>query len=393
MYFKQASTFIGQNILQFGVSMDNWMILTKFSILIFCIIKYGVLDTKNVVTIILCMLCYVCITMLYYIFKNNWFKNITIIITIILLISASYYLDLFFILFVPVSIFEMAGRFKISLIAPITFVTIIIATIYDKILPEYILTALLSCQVYLLSNKIYYRMEIITKENDVLREKNHLLSGRLNKDSEYGNQLKHLSQLEERNKIAQEIHDRVGHTISGSLMLLEATKLIMTKDKEKAELMVQNAIDKLREGMESIRATLRNIKPATEQIGINRLKLLLDEFALDNQIKTSMVYKGNLGTISYLYWKIMNENIGEALTNALKYSRATSISLNIEVLNKFVKLEIKDNGVGTLKVVKGLGIKGIEERTGIVGGKVIIDGSNGFSIITLLPQEEGKNAD
>lgn len=185
--------------------------------------------------------------------------------------------------------------------------------------------------------------------------------------------------------MAQEIHDRVGHAISGSLMQLEAARLLMEKDRVKAGEIIQNVINILREGMENIRATLRNIKPPAEQLGINRVKLVLDEFTVNNRIKTTLMYQGNMEQISPIQWKVIHDNINEALTNALKYSQASTIFINIEVLNTFIKSEIRDNGTGAFTVKKGLGINGMEERSGIIGGKVIIDGSKGFSVITLLP--------
>jgi len=52
-----------------------------------------------------------------------------------------------------------------------------------------------------------------------------------------------------------------------------------------------------------------------------------------------------------------------------------------------VKAEVSDNGHGAFIVKKGLGICGMEERSGRIGGKVVVDGSKGFSVITLLPME------
>jgi signal transduction histidine kinase len=77
----------------------------------------------------------------------------------------------------------------------------------------------------------------------------------------------------------------------------------------------------------------------------------------------------------------------EALTNSLKHSSATVIKVKIEVMSKLVKMEVRDNGKGEAAVKKGMGLSGMEERAGAAGGKLIIDGSDGFSVITLLPVE------
>ena len=213
------------------------------------------------------------------------------------------------------------------------------------------------------------------------------LSARLSAGTEYEAQLRYLSQIEERNTLAQKIHDEVGHTLAGSIIQLEAVGLIMENDTARAGEMVRNVTENLKKGMESIRSTLRAIKPASEQLGINRLKLILEEFTLNNRIETELSYEGRLDVITHIQWGILTDNMREALTNSLKHSAASAIRVKIEVMSKVIKMEVRDDGRGEAAVKKGMGIAGMEERTGAAGGKLIIDGSDGFSVITLLPLE------
>ena len=69
----------------------------------------------------------------------------------------------------------------------------------------------------------------------------------------------------------------------------------------------------------------------------------------------------------------------------MKYSKATKVTINIVILNKVIKLEVKDDGVGCSTIIKGLGISGMDERVGNEGGKLIVDGSQGFSVISIIP--------
>lgn len=92
------------------------------------------------------------------------------------------------------------------------------------------------------------------------------------------------------------------------------------------------------------------MKPPTEQIGIHRMKLFIEEFAGKHDVNIPFVYKGNLDMISPIQWKIIGENVMEALTNAMKYADATVISIDIHVLNKMVKVQVKDNGKGAVLV-------------------------------------------
>ncbi|MNJ58503.1 sensory histidine kinase UhpB [compost metagenome] len=67
------------------------------------------------------------------------------------------------------------------------------------------------------------------------------------------------------------------------------------------------------------------------------------------------------------------------------------VSIHIQVLNTIIKVVISDNGKGARKVIKGLGIIGMEERAAVVNGTVIVDGSQGFSVTTLIPYENPNN--
>ncbi|WP_053242534.1 ATP-binding protein [Clostridium sp. DMHC 10] len=124
-------------------------------------------------------------------------------------------------------------------------------------------------------------------------------------------------------------------------------------------------------------------------MGINKIKIALDEFSVDNGISSNLVYIGMMNKITHIQWKVIYDNLEEALTNVLKYSKAAQVTVKIDVLSKFVKVEIKDNGVGAKSIKKSLGIMGMEERCSKLHGKVIVDGSKGFSVIIILPLEEG----
>jgi len=185
--------------------------------------------------------------------------------------------------------------------------------------------------------------------------------------------------------MSQEIHDKIGHSMTGALIQMEASKRLSLTDPDKAAELLQNAILISKDGIESIRQVLKSVKPATEQLGVNRLRLLIDEFAAQHAIRATLTHEGNIDIMTPLQWKVVTENVQEALTNAMKYSTASSISVHIQVLGTLIRAEIADNGVGAAKVIKGMGIRGMEERTASLNGTLIVDGSRGFSVTMLLP--------
>ncbi len=112
----------------------------------------------------------------------------------------------------------------------------------------------------------------------------------------------------------------------------------------------------------------------------------INEFMLKTNIDTKLSVKGDLSLIGYKQWKIVQESLQECFTNIIKYSKATKVAITIEELNKFIKFNIKDNGIGCVNIEKGIGIRGIEERCENENGKLIIDGYDGFSLVILLPK-------
>lgn len=210
------------------------------------------------------------------------------------------------------------------------------------------------------------------------------LNNKILKDKEYSEQILRTSILEERNLMSAKLHDKIGHVISGTLLQLEATKIIMEDDRGKAELFIDKSINNLRHGMDDIRMTLRSIRPNKEEISINRLKKLLEEKLSNTRIKGTVNFSGDLDKVTTEMWVLFLNVLIEGSTNAIKYSKCNFFEVNIEVLNKLVKFQIKDDGIGCINIKKGIGITAMEEKVRELDGKFILNGERGFSLIILL---------
>jgi signal transduction histidine kinase len=367
--------------------MENWLILNKLVILIYVAINY-IRGSKaaegSMLQAVLLILIYIILNVGKTFFKKGEIRILFLALSIIELGFGYMYISPLFLLLIPMNVIEIIE----DRISPILIISAIIVSVFfadAEIYNEYIAIALSCYLFYFLSFKAEAKIISLMRKCDELTERNYNLMLKIDNDEQYRNQIMYTSQIEERNKIAQEIHDKLGHSISGSVMQLEAAKLLLEKDGQKSRAIIQNTIEVLRTGMEDIRGTLKNIKPPSEQLGINKVKLLIEKFKKNNIINTTLLYNGNLDYINFEQWKVIYENISEALTNAMKYSKAKNVKVSIEVLNKLIKVEIKDDGKGCEKVLKGLGLSGMEERTANIDGKIIVDGSEGFSVIVLLP--------
>lgn len=223
---------------------------------------------------------------------------------------------------------------------------------------------------------------------DKLRGTQERLMNRLHENEDFIRAAEYTYKLEERNRLSQELHDGVGHAMTGALIQMEAAKALLWKDEQAAEKLLQNAIGISQEAIEQIRLTLKNTKPPTQQLGIHRLKAVVEAFGSSSGLLTTVVHEGEIERISPLHWKVIHDNAAEALTNTAKYAGATAVHVEVRVLGKLVKAVVSDNGRGQAKIVKGLGLVGMEERAAAVNGTVIADGASGFSVTTLLPLSE-----
>lgn len=227
--------------------------------------------------------------------------------------------------------------------------------------------------------------------NDELRLQKDSLARQMARDREFRTQTAVNAQLEERNRIAQQIHDRVGHTISGSLMQLEAVKLLIPREPEKALSMVSAVIAILSGGLDSIRMTLRNVQPDSGALGLNRIRLLLEEVSARSGLRTQLDADADLSMLSSPQWRAILDNLTEALTNTERHGSATAVQVGIRVLNRMIRVEARDNGKGGTLVRKGMGLGGMEERMSQLGGQLLVDGSGGFTVVMLFPRESMKS--
>lgn len=235
-------------------------------------------------------------------------------------------------------------------------------------------------------NIIKYEEKIkkLEKFNYELKDKNFYLEERKKEENKINYNSVQSIKIEERNNISQKLHDNIGHTLAGSIMQLEALKIIIKNDEEKGFIILNSIIENLRKGMDDIRYTLKKIKPNVEELNMNKLKIMIDEFSQKTNIKTDLKLEGDLNEINLIYWKNILECMSEIFTNSIKYCNGDLINIHISVFNKIIRVHIKDNGNYEGKIKKGMGLLGIEERIVNLGGNVYFNNEDGFSNLIIL---------
>lgn len=370
-----------------SVAMEYWTIGNKSTVLGYIITASFLANMASELSPwqILCYLLYMAVNITISILKKPKLKLVFAGLSTLLVIACAVSLEPLFLLLLPISIYELiflSGKSSLLallvMLLPLFFAPL-------ELIPQYLLSALLSFLLYSCSSVLSERLRRLEEERERMRADLQRLARTLSENNEYIRQSEYTIKLEERSRLSQQIHDDVGHAVAGALIQMEAARMLLSVDREKAAELLGNAISISKQGMERIRQTLKEVKPKPEEMGINRLRLFVDELSTKETVTATLTFDGDIDVISPFQWQIIQQNATEAATNALKYSRATAINLEVRVLNKFIQAIVSDNGVGAEKVVKGLGILGMEERAASAGGTVIVDGTNGFRVTTLIP--------
>lgn len=215
--------------------------------------------------------------------------------------------------------------------------------------------------------------------NMLLREKNRQL-----RSSQF-NEI-HLATLKERNRIAREIHDNVGHLLSRSIIQLGALRLI--KDETVRDEGLASLNDSLNNAMNSIRESVHDLHD--ESID---LKAVFEESVKPLENKGFSVHRDYSFTnnipvnIKLTFAGIVKEGVN----NIIKHSSGNSAKIILREHPAFYQLMIEDNGSCSEKHSSGgIGLTNMRDRIGELGGIIrITAGEKGFRIfITVKKQEE-----
>ncbi|WP_312101192.1 histidine kinase [Lachnoclostridium sp.] len=191
--------------------------------------------------------------------------------------------------------------------------------------------------------------------------------------------------LEEKGRLSQAMHDKLGHSINGSIYQLEATKVLLTSEPEQAKGILQAVIDNLRISMDEIRQLLRREKPDKRKLALLQLMTLCEECKKKYNIDAEVIVSGDNKSVPEYIWEIILDNSFEAVSNALKYSKCKHITIQIVILNKLVRCTIEDDGVGCMQINEGMGISGMRKRVRAINGVLDVTSQIGFCINMILP--------
>jgi signal transduction histidine kinase len=204
----------------------------------------------------------------------------------------------------------------------------------------------------------------------------------------YATQAEELAITQERNRLAREIHDSLGHYLTTVNVQIEAAKVVMDSDPERALDAMNKAQELAQKGLARVResvATLRE-SPVSNRPLHQAIAFLVKE-TQSTGIVTEFEVVGEPQALEHKVALALYRAAQEALTNVRKHARASRVDVLLDFQPGKVSLEVKDNGVGAPETTGGFGLLGIRERMQLLGGRLEISTgvAKGFCLTASVP--------
>ena len=240
---------------------------------------------------------------------------------------------------------------------------------------------------------MYRKNEEIAKRVKELDESNKKLAESNQKLAEAMEKLKEVTALEERQRIAKDIHDTAGHSITTVIMQTEAAKLAIERDPEGAKRSVVAANLQAKHALEELRESVHLLSGSRSAATLKDMLLGIVHESTDG---TGIAVRCDIDDVSLCDAKcrFLCNTLKEGISNGLRHGKATAFYFELKKGEKDVSFLLSDNGSGMeiAALKEGFGLKGMHSRAASLGGTVWFETEQeeGFEIHLRLPLDGGR---
>ena len=311
-----------------------------------------------------------------------------------------------FILFCFVTLSEATISFQVKFSGTVLFVISIIvgAHIYKANEIRNVINFIHQFLSYAaVSLSFTFVMSYLVRKQITERERIQKINGELEEayrklmESESKN--KQLSIEKERTRMAREIHDTLGHTLTAIIVQTEACRRLMEANAGNAADELLKAQELAREGLNDVRRSIKALRPSALESGtvFDALHSLTDEINKTTFVKINISTNLNEEEAAKRLEQLPGATVAiyrvvqESITNAIRHGKAEAINICFTFGDGGLELYIQDVGVGCTAFKKGFGLTGITERISSIGGFVEFAGikDRGFKTYVTIPLGRG----
>ncbi len=352
-----------------------------------------------------------CILPFYFIFRSSSWVEISIGIAMIILFFIAYRLSFVSkgsLVYISLSI-EIVISLTMTLLFGFVYFAIFLAFFIGNVerkagfvtlyVAHLVLTILSIAVGFIISYDLFFNQlpfiamavigVILLPINRHNRIKQDVLEGQLHDANE---KLAKLAIVEERQRIARDLHDTLGQKLSMIGLKSDLAIKLLAKDKDAAEREMHDVQYAARQALKEVRELVSEMKGVRLNEEILHVEQILNAAEIDHTVNGEETRKGS----SLLVENVLSMCLKEAVTNVVKHSQATKCEIMIADKDDEVCIQVKDNGIGfnTESVESnGNGLKGMEERLQFVNGHLKIDATQGSLLTICVPRVVRKEED
>jgi len=192
-------------------------------------------------------------------------------------------------------------------------------------------------------------------------------------------QIAHLAKLAERERIARDLHDVLGHTLSVVVLKSELAGKVMDREPQRARIEIREVEQIARKALTEVREAIRGYRSEGLTAEIARARKTLDAAGVTLEccgIKPTQLAPAEETVLSLI--------VREAVTNIVRHAQASRCRLEFAANGSGTALVVEDDGRGGIHE-EGNGLRGMRERVESMGGKLQIDSGQGTRLLVEIP--------
>lgn len=193
-------------------------------------------------------------------------------------------------------------------------------------------------------------------------------------------QIAHLAKLAERERIARDLHDVLGHTLSLVVLKSELAGKLIDRDPQRARAEIAEVEQVARTALGEVREAIRGYRSEGLVAEIDRARKILDAagITLECEAKPPQFAPSEETVLSLI--------VREAVTNIVRHAQASHCRLDFQSNGGGTALVVEDDGRGGIRS-EGNGLRGMRERVESIGGKMLIDSGQGTRLLIEIPPQ------
>lgn len=207
--------------------------------------------------------------------------------------------------------------------------------------------------------------------------------------AEYASQAEELAATQERNRLARDIHDNLGHYLTIVNVQIEAARVTIDSDPKRALDALTKAQDMARKGLNSVRESVAALR--VSPIENRPLEEAIAELVTESQttgVVTEFHLLGEARLVESKSALALYRAAQEGLTNVRKHAQASRADVTLDFSQPdLIRLTVLDDGAGAADTSRGFGLIGIRERVQLLGGEFKVDTQpeKGFRLEVSIP--------